>query len=71
MKKKREDLYTLNLNEAAMDSDEQVTKELQRLQTEAAYELFYVPLYKINPGKIKIAFNNVRSLHKHFRDTEF
>ena len=28
-------------------------------------------LYKIGPGKIKIAFNNVRSLHKHFKDIAF
>ena len=26
------------------------------------------PLYKIDPGKNKIAFNNARSLHKHFKD---
>ena len=69
--KKLEILYILNLNEAAMDLDEQVTKEMQRLQTDAALELCYVPLYKIGPGKIKIAFNNVRSLHKHFKDIEF
>ena len=54
-----------------MDLDEQVTEEMQRLQTDAALELCYVPLYKIGPGKIKIAFNNVRSLHKHFKDIEF
>ena len=69
--KKLEDLYILNLNEAAMDLDEQVTEEMQRLQTEADLELCYVPLYKIDPGKIKIAFNNVRSLRKHFKDIEF
>ena len=69
--KKLEDLYILNLNEAAMDLDEQVTEEMQRLQTNAALELCYVPLYKIGSGKIKIAFNNVRSLHKHFKDIEF
>ena len=66
-----EDLYILNLNETAMDLDEQVTEEMQRLQNEAALKLCYVPLYKIEPGKIKIAFNNVRSLHKHFKDIEF
>ena len=66
-----EDLYILNLNEAAMDLDEQVREEMQRLQTDAALELCYVPLYKIGSGKIKIAFNNVRSLHKHFKDIEF
>ena len=66
--KKLEDLYILNLNDAAMDLDEQVTEEIQRLQTDAVLELCYVPLYKIGSGKIKIAFNNVRSLHKHFKD---
>ena len=44
---------------------------MQRLQTDAALELCYVPWYKIGSGKIKIAFNNVRSLHKHFKDIEF
>ena len=69
--KKLEDLYILNMNEAAIDLDEQVTERKQRLQTEAALELCYVHLYKTDPGKIKIAFNNVRSLHKHCQDTEF
>ena len=69
--KKLEDLSILNLNEAAMDLDEQVNEEMQRLQTDAALELCYVHLYKIGAGKIKIAFNNVRSLHKHFKDIEF
>ena len=31
--KKLENLYILKLNEAPMDLDEQVTKEMQRLQT--------------------------------------
>ena len=54
-----------------MDLDEKVTEEMQRLQTEAALELCYVPLYKVDPGKIKITFNNIRSLHKHLKDIEF
>ena len=54
-----------------MDLDEQVTEEMQRLQNEDALELCYVPLYKIDPGKFKIAFNGVRSLHKYFKDIEF
>ena len=69
--KKLEDLYILNLNEAAMDLDEQVTEEMQRLQTDTALELCYGPLYEVGPGKIKIAFNSVRPLHKHFKDIEF
>ena len=52
------------MNEAAMNIDEDVNVEMQRLRTEATLELCYVPLYKIDPHKNKIAFNNARSLHK-------
>ena len=68
--KKLDDLYILNLNQAAYALDERVTSEMQRLRTEAALELCYIPLYKIDPCKIKIAFNNARSLHKHLKDIE-
>ena len=44
---------------------------MQRLQTEASLELCYILLYKVDPGKIKIAFNNARSLYKNFKDTKF
>ena len=37
--KKLENIYILNLNESAMDLNEQVTTELHRLRTEAALEL--------------------------------
>ena len=30
-----------------------------------------MPLYKIDPCKIKLAFNNARSLHKHFKDIQW
>ena len=50
-----------------MALDDDVNMEMHRLRTEAALELCYVPLYKTDPDKIKIAFNNTRSLHKHFR----
>ena len=69
--KKLDDLYLLNMNEAAMALDDDVNVEMHRLRTEAALELCYVPLYKIDPHKNKIAFNNARSLHKHFKDVEF
>ena len=69
--KKFEELYILKINEAAMAFDDDVNVEMQRLRTEAALELFYVPLYKIDPGKNKIAFNNARSLHTDFKDVEF
>ena len=63
-------LNNLNLNEAAMDLDEQVTTEMHRLRTEAALELCYVPLYKTDPGKVKVAFTYAISLNKHFKDIE-
>ena len=69
--KRLKDLYILNLNEASMALDDDVNVEMHRLRTEAALELCYVPLYKTEAGKIKTAFNNARSLHKHFRDVEF
>ena len=59
------------MNEASMALDDDVNVEMHRLRTEAVLELCYLPLYKTDPGKIKIAFNNARSLHKHFRDVEF
>lgn len=37
---------------------------MKRLETEAPVELCYVPIYRINPNKVKVAFNNARSLHK-------
>ena len=51
--KKLDDLYILNMNEAAMAIDEDVNVEMQRLRTEASLELCYVPLYKIDPHKKK------------------
>ena len=55
--KRLKDLYILNLNEASMALDDDVNVEMHRLRTEATLELCYVPLYKTDPGKIKIAFN--------------
>ena len=69
--KKLDDIYILNMNEAAMALDDDVNVEMHRLRAEAALELCYVPLYKIDPHKNKFAFNNARSLHKHFKDVEF
>ena len=68
--KKLENLYILNMNEGAIDLDKQVNTEMHRLRTEASLKLCYVPLYKVQPDKIKIAFNNARSLNKHFQDIE-
>ena len=49
--KKLEDLYILNMNEAALAVDNDVNIEMERLRREAALELCYIPLYKIGPGK--------------------
>ena len=68
--RKLENLFILNLNEAAIGLDEQVHLEMQRLKTQASLELSYTLLYKINPNRIKLAFNNARS-HKHFEDVQF
>ena len=65
--RKLENLYILNLNEAAINLDERVTVEMQRLRTQAVLQLSYTPLYKIDPCKIKLAFNNAMSLHKHLK----
>ena len=69
--RKLENLFILNLNEAAIGLDEQVHVEMQRLRTQASLELSYTPLYRIDPNRIKLAFNNARSLHKHFEDVQF
>ena len=69
--KRLKDLYILNMNEAYIALDDGVNVKMHRLCTEAVLEICYVPLYKTDPGKIKIAFNNARSLHKHVRDVEF
>ena len=42
--RKLENLFILNLNEAAIGLDEQVHVEMQRLRTEASLELSYTPL---------------------------
>ena len=69
--RKLENLYILNLNEAAIHLDERVAVEMQRLRTQAVLQLSYTPLYKIDPCKIKLVFNNARSLHKHFKDIQW
>lgn len=36
------------------------------MKTEAPVQLCYVPMYQLNSNCFKVAFNNCRSLHKHF-----
>ena len=69
--KRLDDLYILKMNEAVMTLSDDMNVELHRLCTEASLEVCYVSLYKIDPGKNKNAFNNSRSLHKHFRVVDF
>ena len=60
--KRLKDLYILNMNEASMALDDDVNVEMDILRKEAVLELCYVPLYKTDPGKTKIAFNNAKIL---------
>ena len=49
--RKLENLYILNLNEAAIHLDERVAVEIQRLRKQAVLQLNYTPLYKMIPAK--------------------
>ena len=66
-----ENLYILNLNEVAIHLDVRVTVEMQNLRTQTVLQLSYTPLYKIDFCKIKLAFNNARSLHKYCKDKQW
>ncbi|XP_061184993.1 uncharacterized protein LOC133193009 [Saccostrea echinata] len=59
-------LHILNFNEQALAMDDQVVEEMERMKKEAPLQLCYVPLYQVDLHSFKIAFNNCRSLHKHF-----
>jgi hypothetical protein len=59
-------LHILNFNEQALAMDEQVVEEMERLRHDAPLQLCYMPLYHIDSQHFKVAFNNCRSLHKHF-----
>ena len=61
-----DNLHILNFNEQALAMDEKVLEEMERMKTEAPLQLCYVPMYQINSNCFKVAFNNCRSLHKHF-----
>jgi hypothetical protein len=68
-----EKLQILNFNEQALQVDEQVKTEMERLLKDASLELCYVPLESIHVFSnmdFKIAFNNCRSLNKHFIDVK-
>ncbi|XP_062614811.1 uncharacterized protein LOC134276593 [Saccostrea cucullata] len=59
-------LHILNFNEQALSMDEQVVDEMERMKKEVPLQLCYVPIYQVDLHRLKIAFNNCRSLHKHF-----
>ncbi|XP_060603545.1 uncharacterized protein LOC132756482 [Ruditapes philippinarum] len=68
-----EKLQILNFNEQALQVDEKVKTEMERLLKDASLELCYVPLESIHlfsKMDFKIAFNNCRSLNKHFIDVK-
>lgn len=48
--------------------DEKVVQEMERMRKEALLTLSYLPLYKTEKNQLKIMFNNVRSLHRHFNE---
>lgn len=61
-------LHILNFNEQALTVDKKVVEEMERMRKEAPLKLCYLPLYKTEQNKLKIMFNNARSLHKHFNE---
>ena len=64
-------LQILNFNENALTLDQQVKTEMDRLHSSAQLELCYVPLECIDSNlHFKVAFNNCRSLHRHFEDVK-
>ncbi|XP_060573123.1 uncharacterized protein LOC132731041 [Ruditapes philippinarum] len=68
-----EKLQILNFNEQALQVDDKVKTEMERLLKDASLELCYVPLESIHlfsKMDFKIAFNNCRSLNKHFIDVK-
>ncbi|XP_062569080.1 uncharacterized protein LOC134231172 [Saccostrea cucullata] len=63
-------LHILNFNEQALAMDEQVVEEMDRMKKDVPLLLCYVPLYQVDFNSFKIAFNNCRSLHKHFQQIQ-
>ncbi|XP_062599574.1 uncharacterized protein LOC134261132 [Saccostrea cucullata] len=63
-------LHILNFNEQALAMDEQVVEEMERMKKDVPLVLCYVPLYQVDFNSFKIAFNNCRSLHKHFQQIQ-
>lgn len=61
-------MHILNFNEQALTVDKKVVEEMERMRKEAPLKLCYLPLYKTEQNKLKIMFNNARSLHKHFNE---
>ncbi|XP_062602358.1 uncharacterized protein LOC134264070, partial [Saccostrea cucullata] len=64
-------LHILNFNEQALAMDEQVVDEMERMKKEEPLQLCYVPIYQVDINCLKIAFNNCRSLHKHFPQIQY
>ncbi|MCG7875518.1 MAG: AAA family ATPase [Candidatus Thiodiazotropha endolucinida] len=64
-----EKLQILNFNEKALQVDDQVKAEMQRLNETAMLQLCHTSLELIDPiSHFKVAFNNCRSLNLHFDD---
>lgn len=62
-------LQILNFNDQALKLDDQVEREIKRLQEKAPVKLYYNLFYNVDANfHVKIAFNNCRSLHLHLED---
>ena len=63
-------LYILALYEDKLCVDRQVVAEMNRLRNTDKMELSYIPMYSVSDIKLKVVFQNARSLHLHYKDLE-
>ena len=59
-------LHILSFNETKISVSDKVTAEMQRLRNDSTMKLCYTPMYLVCEAKLKLVFQNVRSLHLHF-----
>lgn len=66
-----ENLQILNFSENALTVDDQVGREIKRLQQESMLQLCFTPFVSVDLNThFKVTFNNCRSLHLHFDDVK-
>ena len=61
-------ILILNLNEKSIKIDNKVVVEMQRLRSTKQLQLLCTPIEEIPKPKLRIMFQNVRSLRKHFQE---